>query len=137
MTVIRSYQHLHRFESFEDRFEYLRLNSQVGRATFGWERYVNQTFYRSAEWKRIRQHVIARDDGMDLGVQGYPIYDKIIIHHMNPISSDDITHRNEYILDPEFLITTTLRTHNAIHYGDKSQLLQELKERRPGDTKLW
>lgn len=115
----------------------MKLSSQVGRQTFGFERYLNQTFYRSAQWKRIRQQVIARDEGLDLGVEGYEIHDKIIIHHMNPMTSEDIDSGNEDILNPEFLITTCLATHNAIHYGDFRQVRQPFEERRPGDTSLW
>lgn len=137
MTIIRSYRELRRLDTFEDRFEYLRLNSDVGRATFGFERYVNQAFYRSVQWKQIRNHVIARDEGMDLGIPGYEIYDRVIIHHMNPMTVEDIEHGNSDILDPEFLITTTHRTHNAIHYGDSTLIRQPLVERRPGDTILW
>lgn len=105
--------------------------------TFGHERYMNQRFYTSREWRDIRHEVIARDEGMDLGVPDYEIYDKIIIHHMNPMTPDEIEHGSREILDPEFLITTTHRTHNAIHYGDERQLPRQLIERRPGDTKLW
>lgn len=133
----RSYSELRKFHTFEERFEYLKLNGEVGKATFGFDRYINQQFYRSTQWRHVRNDVIARDLGMDLGVDGYEIYDRIVIHHMNPMTSDDIAHSDESILDPEFLITTTHRTHNAIHYGDAKLLAQPLVERRPGDTKLW
>lgn len=136
MTV-RTYDELVRINSFEKRFKYLSLRGGVGDATFGHERYLNQQFYRSREWRHIRQVVIARDLGMDLGVEGHEIYDKIIIHHMNPMSIEDVENGNSAILDPQYLITTTHRTHNAIHYGDASLLPQPLVERRPGDTKLW
>lgn len=135
--MIRNYRELSRLETFEERFEYLKLKSYVGRDTFGFDRYLNQRFYRSSEWRHIRQHVIARDLGCDLGIEGYEIYDRIIIHHMNPINPNDIIHGNDDIIDPEFLITTTHSTHNAIHYGDPSQIPHQLVERRPGDTKLW
>lgn len=98
---------------------------------------MNQQFYRSREWKHIRQHVIARDEGCDLGVDGYEIYDRIYIHHMNPMTVEDVEHGNEDILNPEFLISTTHKTHNAIHYGDETLLPKTLVERQPGDTKLW
>lgn len=135
--ILRTYSELTRYDSFAEKFKYLKLNGTVGKATFGTERYLNQRFYRSVEWKRIRDHVIARDLGLDLGVEGYEIYDKIIIHHMNPMVPEDLHQGNYDILDPEFLITTTHRTHNAIHYGDESLLPRTIIERQPGDTKLW
>lgn len=134
---VRRYSELRRITSFEERFEYLQLRGTVGVATFGFERYINQRFYTSRQWKQVRSEVISRDLGMDLGVDGYEIHDRIIIHHMNPMTPDDIEGGSADILDPEFLITTTHRTHNAIHYGDASLLPQPLVERRPGDTKLW
>lgn len=109
----------------------------MGAHTFGPDRYINQLFYKSREWRHIRQQVIARDLGCDLGVEGYDIFEQITIHHMNPMTVDHISAGMGEILDPEFLITTTHRTHNAIHYGDESQLPRKLIERRPGDTKLW
>jgi hypothetical protein len=133
----RSYSELLRYHTFEDRFDYLSLKGVVGRSTFGFDRYINQQFYTSVQWRQLRDFVIARDLGMDLGIEGYEIYDRIIIHHMNPMLVDDIVHGDSEILDPEFLITTTHRTHNAIHYGDKSLLREPLKARTPGDTKLW
>ena len=135
--MIRSYSDLRRLDSFEERYEYLRLRSSVGQVTFGFDRYINQQFYRSTQWKQIRDHVIARDRGLDLGVDGYEIYDKIIIHHMNPMTVEEIEHGNSDILDPEFLISTTHRTHNAIHYGDRSLLVKPLVKRTRNDTKLW
>ena len=134
---VRSYSELRRLSTFEDRYKYLKLSGEVGASTFGFERWLNQDFYRSYEWKQVRQLVIARDVGMDLGMEGYEIYDRIIIHHMNPMTVDDIEFADDKILDPEFLITTTHRTHNAIHYGDERHLLQPLVERRRGDTRLW
>lgn len=135
--MIRSYTELSDIYSFEDRFRYLALKGDVGRSTFGFDRYLNQKFYTSREWRQLRYHIIARDNGNDLGVDGYEIHSKIIIHHMNPMDSDSLIHKEESILNPEYLITTTLRTHNAIHYGDERQLPRPLAERRDGDTKLW
>lgn len=134
---IRSYSELRRFDTFEDRYDYLQLRGEVGRTTFGFDRYLNQKFYTSREWKQVRNQVIARDEGLDLGIDGYEIYDRIIIHHMNPMTVDDIQHGDDDILNPEFLITTTHDTHNAIHYGDRNLLRQPLVERHRGDTKLW
>lgn len=137
MRIDRRYSELRHIESFEDRFEYLALRGQVGRATFGHSRWMNQAFYTSREWKHIRQFVIARDDGSDLGVEGYEIASRIVVHHIIPISMEDIENNNPMILDPDNLITTTHDTHNAIHYGDKSLLRLPPVERAPGDTKLW
>lgn len=137
MTSIKTYCELRRFDTFEDRFDYLNLVGVVGQSTFGFERHLNQKFYRSAQWRNIRDHVIARDNGMDLGIDGYEIYDRPIIHHMNPMTSQDLIHGNQDVLDPEFLITVTHNTHNAIHYGDRSLLPQPLLERRPNDTIPW
>lgn len=133
----KTYTELSRLSTFEDRFEYLVLGGQVGHETFGFDRHINQRFYRSVEWKRIRDHVITRDYGCDLGVEGYEIYSGILIHHINPMSAEDIIHGEEWILDPEFLITTTHDTHNAIHYGTESLLPKTTTERLPGDTRLW
>ena len=135
--MIRSHSELTRFDTFEERFRYLALRGGVGHATFGFDRYLNQRFYASRQWKQIRNHVITRDMGCDLGVDGFEIHSRLIIHHMNPMDSDDIIHGDPSILDPEFLITTTHQTHNAIHYGDEGQLPRKLTPRRPGDTKLW
>lgn len=115
----------------------MKIGGSVGRETFGFERHLNQTFYRSPEWKRVRHQVIARDLGCDLGIEGFEVYDRIIIHHMNPMTPDDILHRNIDILNPEYLISTAHKTHNAIHYGDISGVPTAFVERRPGDTKLW
>jgi hypothetical protein len=135
--MIRTYSEVRRLDTFEERYSYLRLFGQVGSSTFGFDRYVNQQFYRSNEWKSIRRHVILRDEGRDLGVEGYEIHGQLLIHHMNPIDANEIAHRDPRILDPEFLITTTNRTHNAIHYGDSSLLVKPHVERRSGDTLLW
>jgi hypothetical protein len=134
---VRSYTELSRIDSFEGRFKYLSVRGQVGVDTFGFERWINQGFYHSAEWRTARRDVIARDYGRDLGIQGYEIYDRAIVHHMNPIEVSDITHFDIDIINPEYLITVSHRTHNAIHYGDSSLLVQPLVLRRPGDTKLW
>lgn len=136
-TKTRCYRELRRLGTFEERFAYLKLQGEVGFSTFGFDRYLNQEFYASREWRQIRRHVIIRDNGCDLGVDGYEIHGRLYIHHMNPMNPNDITHGNMDILDPEFLITTTHRTHNAIHYGDENLLLKRHVERRRGDTKLW
>lgn len=135
--MIRTYSELRRLTDFEERYKYLALRGSVGHSTFGFDRYINQQFYTSTQWRQIRHHVIARDLGCDLGVEGYEIHDRIYIHHMNPMTVDDITHGEDSILNPEFLISTTHRTHNAIHYGDERLLPRPLTERRSGDTKLW
>jgi len=134
---MRSYSELCTIHNFEDRYRYLRVSAEVGIATFGYERWLNQAFYTSVQWRQVRQEVIARDRGCDLGVEGYEIFDRIVIHHMNPMLVSDITWGNEAILDPEFLISVSLRTHNAIHYGDEKVLPRPLVRRSPGDTKLW
>lgn len=133
----RSYSELIRIPTFEERFKYLKLEGIVGESTFGSSRHLNQSFYRSEEWKRIRREVIMRDNGCDLGVEGHEIYDKVIIHHMNPITKDLIIHNDQSIIDPEFLICVSHRTHQAIHYGDESLLPKGLVERTPGDTTPW
>lgn len=135
--MIKKYSDLQSLYSFADRFEYLMLPGIVGDSTFGFDRYINQKFYSSREWKEVRNYVIVRDDGCDLGVPGYEINDGIIIHHINPMVSDDIVHGESWILDPEYLITTTKETHNAIHYGNMSIIKPRYVERFPGDTKLW
>lgn len=135
--MIRTFSELVHIPTFEERFDYLQLRGQVGSSTFGFDRWMNQQFYRSRDWKLVRQHVIARDLGCDLAMEGYEIHDRIYIHHMNPMEADDLVHGNQDVLNPEFLISTTHRTHNAIHYGDRSLLPRKLVERRPGDTALW
>lgn len=137
MTSFKTYSELKALRTFEERYRYLALRGVVGESTFGWERYLNQEFYNSTRWKRVRQLVIIRDNGCDLGIEGREINDRIYIHHMNPMSVDDIRHDRESNLDPEFLIAVSNRTHNAIHYGDENQLPKLPLERRPGDTKLW
>lgn len=135
--MIRTYAELSRYHTFEDRFQYLALRGEVGGETFGYDRYINQHFYTSREWKQLRHHVIARDNGCDLAVAGYEIFHRLVVHHMNPMTAEDIMQSDDGILDPEFLITTTHRTHNAIHFGDERLLARPLVERRRGDTKLW
>ena len=135
--MIRTFSELVHIPTFEERFDYLQLRGQVGSSTFGFDRWMNQQFYRSRDWKLVRQHVIARDLGCDLAMEGYEIHDRIYIHHMNPMEADDLVHGNQDVLNPEFLISTTHRTHNAIHYGDRDLLPKQLTPRRPGDTKLW
>jgi hypothetical protein len=135
--MIRTYSELRRIETFEERYRYLALYGGVGVATFGFDRYINQQFYTSAQWKHIRHQVITRDNGCDLGVDGHEIHNRLVIHHMNPMTAEDITHGDSDILDPEFLITTTHQTHNAIHYGDEKLLPRPLAARRSGDTRLW
>lgn len=134
---IRRYSELRRIDSYEERFEYLSLKGSVGEKTFGFERYVNQNFYRSTQWRQVRHEVIARDLGCDMGVADHEIFDRVIIHHMNPMTVDEIVHGEDQILNPEFLITVSHGTHNAIHYGDSNLLPKPLVERRPGDTRLW
>ena len=133
----KRYSELLRYESFEDRFEYLKLGGTVGRSTFGFDRHINQQFYRSREWKDVRDAVIVRDNGCDLGVIGFEIHGELLIHHINPMISDDIVHGESWILDPEYLITTNQTTHNAIHFGDISLIPKPFVPRTPGDTKLW
>lgn len=134
---IRTYSELIQIPTFEERYEYLKLDGSVGTPTFGFDRYLNQRFYTSSEWKRVRNNIIARDLGLDLGVVGYDIRDRIIVHHMNPMIVNDLVDFNSAVLNPEYLITTCHQTHNAIHYGDSSLLPSLPVERAPGDTKLW
>lgn len=134
---IRTYSELIRISTFEERFHYLKLNGVIGTDTFGFDRYLNQLFYKSDEWKSLRNEIIIRDNGCDLGVEGYEIYSRILIHHMNPITIDDILEHSDFLLNPEYLITTRLSTHNAVHYGDEKLLNKALVERRPNDTCPW
>lgn len=137
MTIIRTYSELIKIPTFEERFEYLNLDGKVGEETFGFDRYLNQVFYKSDEWKSIRNEVIIRDNGCDLGIEDREIHGRIIIHHMNPITVDDIIHRNEDILNPEYLICVADNTHKAIHYGDEDLLIKDLIERTKNDTCPW
>ena len=138
MTMrIRTYSELRQLSTFKERFEYLALHGAVGDATFGFDRWMNQKFYTSYEWRQLRFRIIARDEGCDLGVEGHEIFDRVVIHHMNPMTPNDIKQGNMDILDPRFLISTCHDTHNAIHFGDERLLPRPFVERRPGDTKLW
>ena len=137
MKNIKTYSELITISTFEERFEYLKLDGQVGVETFGFNRYLNQAFYKSDEWLSIRDYVITRDNGCDLGMEGYEIYGRILIHHINPITKDDIIQRSRILLDPENLITTVKRTHDAIHYGDSNLLIKAPIERRKNDTCPW
>lgn len=135
--MIRTYSELSRLNTFDERFEYLKLDGKVAQPTFGFERYLNQLFYTSAPWREARDKVIIRDNGCDLGLDGYEIFGRIYVHHMNPITAEDIRLRRPWILDPEFLICVSWDTHQAITFGDKNLLTKIAIERRPGDTKLW
>ena len=137
MSRVRTYSELRRLNMFEERYHYLKLGGVLGEITFGFDRWINQRFYRSQEWKSVRNFVITRDNGCDLGILGYEIHSGLIVHHMNPISAEDLKHGEEWILDSNYLITTTIRTHNAIHYGDESLLPRGPIERKSGDTTLW
>lgn len=134
---IRCYSELIEIPTFEERFRYLQLNGFVGQDTFGFDRHMNQAFYQSREWKRVRDHVILRDNGCDLGVDGYTIYGKVLIHHMNPITVKDITTISDYLMNPEYLICVSHTTHNAIHYGDESLIPKGPIIRTPNDTCPW
>lgn len=135
---IRTYSELSKLKTFRERYEYLKLDGTVGEETFGFDRYINQMFYKSEEWKRIRNYVITRDNGCDLGISDRKIVDSVIlVHHMNPITKEDIINKNEILLDPEYLITTIKPTHDAIHYGDESLLAEDLVIRSKNDTCPW
>ena len=134
---VKCYTELSRLTTFEERYSYLRLDGVVGKETFGFERYLNQVFYRSKEWKAVRDLVIIRDCGCDLGVPGYEIHGHILIHHLNPISVEDIERRTLTLLNPEYLICTTHNTHNAIHYGDADLLIKGPVQRTKNDTCPW
>lgn len=134
---IKCYSELIRLVNFEERYRYLRLSGTVGAESFGFDRYLNQIFYKSSEWKSLRRELILRDLGCDLGVEDRPILGPILVHHMNPITQEDILQRSKFLLDPEFLICTSSRTHNAIHYGDESLLAIVTAERKKNDTCPW
>jgi hypothetical protein len=136
--MIRSYKELVKLDNYEDRYLYLLLGDKIGEDTFGFDRYLNQTFYKSSEWKRLRNEIIIRDNGCDLGMSGFDIYGKIIIHHMNPIRKNDILNATDYLMNPDFLICVSMDTHNAIHYGDKNYL-DRFKDvsRSPNDICPW
>ena len=137
MMNIKCYSELILLPTFQARYQYLRLNGEVGKETFGFDRYMNQFFYRSPEWRRVRDFVITRDEGCDLGIPGREIFGRVIIHHMNPIRPEDIRNRSELLLNPEYLITTIHDTHLAIHYGDENLLTKPPVERRRNDTCPW
>lgn len=134
---IRTYSELITLPTFEARYEYLKLHGEVGKETFGFDRYLNQAFYKYPEWRKTRDLVIIRDNGCDLGIEGREIRGKILIHHMNPITKEDILSRSDYLLNPEYLICTIKRTHDAIHYGDENLLAKDPIERKPNDTCPW
>lgn len=134
---VKTYRKLIRIPTFEERFEYLKLSGQVGRETFGPARYLNQSFYRSREWKRLRDYILVRDNGCDLGIDDREIFSQVYIHHINPITIDDIERGDDAVFDPNNLISTSFETHNAIHYGNESNLIKLPKVRQKGDTCLW
>lgn len=134
---IRTYSELIKLPTFEERYQYLRLSGVVGTETFGFDRFINQDFYRSGEWKAVRDFIIVRDNGCDLAMEGYDIHGKIIIHHINPVTVKDIQENSSFLMEPEYLISTTLSTHNAIHYGDESLLIKEPVRRNKNDTCPW
>ena len=133
----RSFSELSKLETFEERYQYLRLDGVIGEDTFGFDRYLNQIFYRSQRWKRVRDQVIVRDNGCDLGIEGHEIYGKVLIHHMNPITIRDIENESDFLLNPEYLICVTHNTHNAIHYGDEGLLMKGPIERTKNDMCPW
>lgn len=137
MANLRTYRELRRFDSIEDRFDYLALRANVGAATFGHERYLNQRFYTSREWRRVRDEVIVRDEGCDLGIPGFEIHEKIIIHHMNPVTIMQLLDKEAALLDPNQLVSVSHMTHNAIHYGSRDLLPRVPVVRQAGDTNLW
>lgn len=134
---IRTYSELSKLTTFEERYRYLRLGGRVGEETFGFDRWINQMFYKDPEWLKIRDEVIIRDNGCDLGIEGREIYSRIIVHHMNPITKADILDRSEFLLNPEYLICTVKNTHDAIHYGDENLLITLPMERNVNDTCPW
>ena len=136
VMMTRTYTELQQLPTFEERFKYLKLGAQVAAETFGFDRWVNQRFYRSPEWRKVRRDVIIRDEGRDLGVEGYELQNGIYVHHMNPMLPKDIVDASEWILNPEYLICVSFNTHNAIHYGDEN-LLPKVIERKPNDTCPW
>lgn len=133
----RCFSYIRRLETFEDRFDYLNLAGEVGHSTYGHDRWINQRFYTSRQWRQVRDVVIVRDNGCDLGIEGYEITHDLVVHHMNPIALKDVVDGEDHILDPEFLICTSIRTHNAIHFGDRTLLPRPPIVREPGDTLLW
>lgn len=135
---IRTYEELSKLKTFEERYEYLKLDGSVGEETFGYDRYLNQQFYKyDPDWKKVRDEVIFRDNGCDLGIEGREINGLILVHHMNPITKDDILNRSEYLLNPNYLITTIKSTHDAIHYGSSDLLMKDPVVRSKNDTCPW
>lgn len=134
---MRTYRELIRLKSFEERYEYLRIGGLIGESTFGFERYLNQALYTSQKWRNLRNQIIVRDNGCDLAFEGREIPGHIIIHHMNPITREQLQDPDESIFDPEYLICVSQNTHNAIHYGDKNLLAKDYVPRRPNDTCPW
>jgi len=137
MSTIRTYDELIKFKTFTERFNYLKLNGQVGDSTFGFDRYLNQRFYKSPIWKKLRNEIIVRDNGCDLAFDGREIFGKLFIHHMNPIRTNDILEQTEWLLNPDYLVCVSYETHNAIHYGTEELLKKDFAERKPNDTCLW
>lgn len=138
IVMIKTYSELISLPTFEERYRYLRIGGKVGEETFGFDRYINQIFYKDHEWLSIRDVVIVRDNGCDLGIEGREIHGgRILVHHINPITKEDILNRNKFVLDPEYLISTIKSTHDAIHYGDENLLIKEPVERRKNDTCPW
>lgn len=138
VSMIRTYSELIKIPTFEERVKYLKIRQQrVGEDTFGYDRWLNQAFYRSQEWKDLRREIFIRDHGYDLAMEGFPLNDKAIIHHLNPITKYDLVNRTKYLLDPEYLVSVNLLTHNAIHYSDETILFTGIKERQPNDTCPW
>lgn len=135
--ILKTYSELSKLKTFEDRFQYLRLDGIVGEETFGFDRYLNQILYQSKEWKRCRRDIIIRDEGCDLGCEGFEVHGRILIHHINPITVDDIVNRNPKVFDPENLILTSHNTHQAIHYGNEDLLIRAPIERSKYDTCPW
>ena len=134
---IRTYSEIITLKTYEERFDYLKIGGQVGLETFGYDRYLNQILYNTKQWKKFRREIIIRDNACDLACEGYEINYRILVHHINPITVEDIINRSPMIFDPENAITTTHRTHNAIHYGDKNLLVLQPMERTPNDTCPW
>ena len=135
--MIRTYRECIQLPTFQERYRYLQIGGQVGKETYGFDRYLNQMLYRTPEWKRFRRDMIVRDNGCDLGCEGYEIYGNILVHHINPITVDDVVNRASCIFDPNNAICTSLNTHNAIHYGDETLLITEPVVRKPNDTCPW
>lgn len=136
-SAIRTYSELITFPTMKERFRYLKIGGSIGEITFGFDRYLNQALYTSKEWRELRHHIIKRDEGNDMALDGWSIGDRIVIHHINPLTIDDVDSRNPDIFNPEYLVCVSLNTHNAIHFGDESLLPKPLVERRPWDTCPW